>query len=182
MRQNKNQTRHSALSTMLLGVSVVASSTVWAAPPVNPKLAGEWQYAGDKKEQAQRLAAIEKVTENIGTFVRGRARSKLREQTTPSPRLTIKVNEDRIALYRENKNTELKLGGKPKKVQGPQGKVLLNAVTRGNGFAIVSKTEKGARTSVYSVSEDGTRLTVAVSMSGERLKTPLAYSTTYQRK
>jgi len=61
-------------------------------------ISGSWQLASSSAEEAQRGAAIEASTRDLGALYRSRARARLTERTTPAPRIQISATGDRLEI------------------------------------------------------------------------------------
>lgn len=143
------------------------------------QLAGHWRSAERDEETKRRLRAIEQATDGLGFLQRNPARSRLSERTAPSPRLTIEISGSRVTLETESRRLALELGGKPVEVAEGQETSRVFAKTDGEQLIIVAESERGNRTTAYRLS--GSLLSVAASLTSDRLARPLKYETTYTR-
>lgn len=160
----------------LLALVAVAPATAQGG------LAGTWQYAGGGEENARREAAIATSTEDLSRMVRGRARSRLGERTTPAPRIAITVSGPAVTLSGPSGSLALTIGGPAVQVSGDAGGGQARATRQGGHLVVTIRGESGVQTTTYRVSEDGSRLVLQVQMSGERLSVPLRYRLTYRRR
>ncbi len=168
--------RPHALFTTLALLLAVAPATAQGG------LAGTWQYAGGGDENARREAAIETATEELGRMIRGRARERLGQRTTPAPRLQIALDGDAVTLTGANGTLALTIGGPTVSVSGANGGGQARATRRGGHLVVTLRGDNGVQTTTYRPSDDGTRLVLQVQMTGERLSTPLRYRLTYRRR
>lgn len=160
----------------LLALVAVAPATAQGG------LAGTWQYAGGGEENARREAAIETATEELSRMIRGRARARLGERTTPAPRIAITVNGPSVTFNGPRGSLALTVGGPAVRVSGDAGGGQARATRQGGHLVVTVRGDNGVRTTTYRVSEDGRRLVLNVQMTGERLSTPVRYRLTYRRR
>ena len=83
--------------------AVLAAAAAAAAPvsdstriEASVQLAGRWRVAEATDEEKQRLKAIDEVTDRLGRFKRGKARSRLAERTVPPSSLMIDVTDSKV--------------------------------------------------------------------------------------
>ena len=161
-----------ALFALLLPVSPVTAQGT---------LAGSWRYAGGGEENARREAAIEASTEELSRMIRGRARSRLGERTTPAPRIQIAQSGDAVTLTGPNGSLALTVGGPAVTVSGEGGGGQARATRRDGHLVVTIRGDGGVQTTTYRLSEDGRRLVLHVQMTGERLSVPLRFRLSYRR-
>jgi hypothetical protein len=146
---------------------------------VSSLLTGHWRAAETEDEKEQRLQAIDEVTEDMGRFKRGKARGRLKERTSPSPGLMIEIEDLNLTIGSGDHEFELELGGAPIEISGSDGKSQVSAYIEGGLLTVVARTDKGQRATTYRTSDAG--LLLEVTMTGDKLDTPLKYVTTYTR-
>jgi hypothetical protein len=140
---------------------------------------GHWRAAETEDEKKQRLQAIDEVTEDMGRFKRGKARGRLKKRTTPSPVLMIEIKDSILTIGSEDHKLKFELGGSPIEISGDDGKSQVSAHIEGELLIVVAKTDKGERTTTYRASDAG--LSLEVTITGDKLDSPLKYVTTYTR-
>lgn len=147
-----------------------------------PMLSGTWRHLDLSAEQESRYSAIDRATESIGAFMRGGARSRLRDATAPDAQLTIEDEGERVTLVTGDRRVVAATDGSSIPVSGESGRGTLQ-VTRTEGRLVVTlRTDDATRTTVYRLSPDGTRLTLEVSLTSGRLSEPVRYRVTYARR
>lgn len=151
------------------------------AAPLDGAYSGSWSYAGDRGERKSRHQAIETATENLNGFIRGRARGRLKERTTPPPTLNLQVGGGRLELYQGEHKISLRLGGEPVRVDRDGKSGMLSARRDGDRLIVESKGDNGNRTTTYALSSDK-QLKVSVRITGKRLDQPIVYTSTYARR
>jgi hypothetical protein len=153
-----------------------SDSTLVEAPLL---VAGHWRAAETEDEEKQRLEAIEEATDDMGRFRRGRARSRLKERTSPPPSLMLEVHGSKVTIVSGDRRLELELGGSPIEVSGNEGAARLSATTENGRLIVVARSDEGERTTTYRA--EGAGLSMEVTMTSGRLAGPLQYATTYAR-
>jgi hypothetical protein len=146
-----------------------------ASSPLN----GRWRAAETEAEKAQRLQAIDRATERMGPLLRGKARGRLAERTSPRPSLTIEIEGSKLAIASGDRRLELELGGPPLEVAESEGRAQVSAKMEGDQLVVETRGDNGGRTTTYRA--DGGRLSMEVTMTGDRLAGPVVYATTYVR-
>jgi hypothetical protein len=144
-------------------------------------LTGVWKHSQDANEQAQRYAAIDEATKGLNRMMRGRAREMLRAKTVPQSGLSLNDNGDRITFTGQNHRVTFNTDGSPTVVQNERGTATVRAKRENGKLIVTSQAQNGVQTTVYSVSEDRTRLILDVSVTGGKLKNPFKFRTTYHR-
>jgi hypothetical protein len=146
---------------------------------VSSLLTGHWRAAETEDEKKQRLQAIDEVTEDMGRFKRGKARSRLEERTSPSPNLKIDIKDSNLTIASEDHKLEVELGGAPIEISGSDGKSQVSAQIEGELLTIVAIGDQGERRTTYRADETG--LAMEVIITSDNLDRPLKYVTTYTR-
>jgi hypothetical protein len=118
----------------------------------------------------------------MGFLIRGRARERLREATTPVQDLNVHDEGDRVTVAMRGHRITLTTDGSPKPVSGEHGAGTIYARRQDGQLVVTARGESGARTTVYRLSDDGRRLILDVRMAGETLPEPLRYQVTYIRR
>jgi hypothetical protein len=167
-----------AAVVLALGVLFSTTNGVCAAEASSP-LSGQWQAAETANEKIDRLKAIDEATARLGGFQQGMARRHLSERTSPPRSLIIEIEGSKVTIGSGDRRLELELGGSPIEALGSQGKAQVSANMQGPMLIVMAQSDKGERTTAYRASGD--RLTVEVTMTGDRLAGPLKYVSTYVR-
>jgi hypothetical protein len=157
----------------------VASATDSTRSEAFSSLSGHWFAAETPDEQTPRLKAIDEVTDNLGFFQRGKARSRLAESTSPPESLMIELTDSTATIAFEDRRLELELGGPPVEVSGTEEKTRVSAKLEGERLIVLFQGDKRERTTTYKA--DGTGLSIEVTITDDRLAGPLTYVTTFAR-
>jgi hypothetical protein len=164
-----------ALMAMTVAVGVPQASA-------QDQVSGAWVHAGSEVEASDRRAAIEAATEELPSFIRERARTRIGTRTAPVARLSMVVDGDRVEFTAQGRSVVVIVGGPPVRLSGDNGREEVRA-SRHDGHLRLSMTgEGGSRTTIYRLSEDGQRLVLHVSMTADRLSRPIEYRATYRRE
>jgi pimeloyl-ACP methyl ester carboxylesterase len=153
-------------------------STSYTAEKSSP-LAGHWLSAETADEKKQRQQAIDEATDGLGRFMRGRARDRLFERTTPPKNLVIEIEGSKVTIVSGDGRLELEAGGAPIEVSGSDGKAQISAKIKGPQLIVAAITSKAERTIIYNTKEQN--LLVEVTMKVAELSKPLKYVSTYSR-
>lgn len=144
-------------------------------------LTGVWKHSQDANEQAQRCAAIDKATQGFNRMMRGRAREMLRAKTVPQSGLSLSDNGDRILFAGQNNRVTLNTDDSPTRVENERGTATVRAKREKGQLTVTSQAKNGVQTTIYSLSQDKTRLVLDVTVSGGKLPNPVKFRTTYHR-
>jgi hypothetical protein len=163
--------------------ATVAADTTASSPndstciETSSPLAGRWRVAETADEKDRRLQAIDEVTEDLGRFKRGKARSRLAERTSPPPTVMIAFMNSSVTITSGDRRLELELGGDPIEVSGDEGTMQMSAKMEGERLIVMARGDKAERTTSYRT--DGTGLSMEVTLTNDNLAGPLKYITTY---
>ncbi len=168
-----------ALATLVAFDSVASAQS---SQPSQSAFTGVWQYVEDTEEDERRQQAIEKATEDLSIFIRGTARGRLEEQTTPPREFKLAVNGETFRLTRDGKSVSLQFDAPPITVErdGKRGKLSIRS--DGGRLVLLREGENGSRLTTYTLSSDAKQLTMSVRMRGARLSAPVAFKSTYKRQ
>ncbi len=154
-----------------------------AAEDPSARLSGNFRYVGGERQRAALRDAIEKAVEQLNWVIRGIGRSRLEAVTKIPPAVRYEVGSSTIKMtYFGRPTMEAPADGSFVSRTDPQGKPMqVSFSIKGDTLVQIFKGENGVRTNKVSVSEDGSRLTVRVSIKSNRLQDPLKYKLTYKR-
>lgn len=169
-------------ATIIIFSSIAAPGALGAAGPTGSEFDGVWRHAPDPKAAELRRASIEAATEDLSAFIRGTARDRLDERTTPPRALKLAVRGDQVEISRDGKSVSLRLDAKPITMERNGQRGALSVRLDGGRIVLESEGERGRRTTTYELSSDGRRLTMSVRMIGDKLRAPIVYRSTYRRE
>ena len=167
-----------AVGTLLCGTIGLPPAEVAAQEAT---FTGTWYHQRGAAERT-RHEAIDRATEDTGALVRGRARERLREATTPASELTVTEEGNRVTIAARGRRVTLTTDGSPIAVSDERGSGVMQAHRKNGQLVVTVRAGSGVRTTVYRLFDDGRRLNLDVQMTAERLPEPLRYSATYIRR
>lgn len=127
--------------------------------------------------------AIDRVVRRMGFFVRGFARSKLRDSTEPCRRMTFDFRGETVAIQCDGKKPAVApADGTPVRWTSDSGKKLV-LVHKVDGRSILQefRGEKGRRRNLFEIDEAGKVLEVHVAIISDRLPGPIRYRRLFRR-
>ena len=115
-------------------------------------------------------------------LMRGRARETLRAKTTPLSTIRLTDKGDRVTFSGQNRRVTFTTDGSSTRVNSERGAATIRAQRKKERLILTSQgKDGGVQTTVHSLSEDGTRLILDVSITAKMFKSPIRYKTTYHR-
>jgi hypothetical protein len=141
-----------------------------------------YRYSGGEKGRKAVEAAIDAATEDMNALIRGIARKKLRDVNRIIPTLGFSLDGDPLrASYIDGHLAESPASGKTVDWVNQFGDTVnLSQRVTGNKLVQVISDSNGSRRNVYRFSEDGSRLTMYVTIEASRLPTPVKYQLSYR--
>jgi hypothetical protein len=184
-----------APSTLLLVTTLLTSSSVTIDEPVSEdtsaasptelaaRLSGKFRYVGGEGQRQELLSAIERAVQQLNALIRGIGRRRLATVTEIPRSLRYALNAETIEMqYGELPAIHAPADGRyVERVNARGTPMRVSFELRGETLVQRFKGEKGTRTNKVTISEDGTRLTMRVSIKSERLADPLRYRLSYKR-
>ncbi|MCZ7599136.1 MAG: hypothetical protein M5U09_17555 [Gammaproteobacteria bacterium] len=145
------------------------------------RLSGSFELAGSRQEaQARVNRAIDEAVANMSWFRRGFARTRLREKNPIRDTVRIDVGGGDVTIeYGDATYTTPEGQWRTVTATGEQVRLLQQVV--GDRIYQTFRTEDGEKLTVYSVSDDGSRLTLDITVSSPQLPQPLRYDLDYRR-
>src|SRR5688572_13376519 len=167
----------------------VGSLVVTAGEPdpsaADATLAGRYVYAGGEQQRQQLLDAIEDVIAEMNFIARPIARRRLRESNWPSDELHLLITEVEITVARPGRPT----------VSAPRdGSTITWRSPDGDAFEVRHRLvaadqliqefvgEGNRSENVFSLEENGSRMTVQTTIYADRLPKVLRFRMSYRRK
>lgn len=150
-----------------------------------PKVAGRYAYVGGETQRQQLLDAIEAVVQDMIFLARPIARKRLRDGNMPSDGLQIDVTGDKITILRPGRPTvSAPRDGSMVVWKSPDGDEFeVRHTLRSDREVVQDFVGEGNHSiNVFTLSDDGARLTVHTTITADRLPRALRFRTTYQRK
>jgi hypothetical protein len=145
-------------------------------------LKGSWRHSTREAEVTQRSEAINQATQGLGPLLRDRARQHLREATITTRELNVTDETVEITSAVNKRPVTVTIDGPPVRISGEQGEASMQ-VRRDDGKLVLTARIGGAtRTTVFTVSDDGTELILQTSLVSPKLEEPIRYTDTFVRR
>lgn len=125
-------------------------------------------------------AAIDRVAEDVSFFLRSFARSRLRDKNPIHRRIRTEVRGDRVVVSYDDDRYESR-DGRWRTVTATGERVQLLQQVRGRRIYQRFRGDDGTKQMVLTLSEDGRHLWLDVTVTSERLPTPLRYRLRFRR-
>lgn len=173
---------------LVFGAGVLGQHSVAHANAVasTSDFEGVYRMQGGTKKKAEIRRIIDIATEDMSIVIRDYARGRLYETTEPLSLLVMKFPGDKIsvgylgekAIVTPSDGTKVKwknrLGDRTNVAQTMEGGKLVQRYTGAAGG--------GKRTSIYTLSEDGSRITVDTTVTATLMPKPVKFRVTYVRR
>jgi hypothetical protein len=165
-------------------VEAPAAAPAPAPAPADPRtrFAGTFRFVGDSREEAARRAAIDRAIDSLFFAIRPIARSRLTSGTKVSASYSFSFEPGKIRV---------RVPSIPDAVSADSGawgefvhdgeKSKLSQRFVGGKLAQVFNADEGSRTNEFTLSPDGTSLTLKVIISSPKLSTPVVYLLSYKK-
>lgn len=152
-----------------------------AAGAERASLSGVYELAEPHAEAQQRLhAAIDRAADQVPFFLRGFARSRLREKNPVHRRIRVRVDGNTIAVAYENDRYETQEGQWTTVTAVGEPTQLLQQIV-GRRIYQTFRTDEGTKQMVLTPSDDGRYLWLDVTVTSDRLPDPLRYRLRFRR-
>jgi hypothetical protein len=154
----------------------------------NPRFGGAWTLAPEQSDDVN--AAINRSIARMNVVVRQVARPRLRGTNIPYPQLIFAIDQNVSVDMPGYPSVSSPANGDPVLWHRRTGRVCpqmkgscVQVTTTWEEDALVQtfRSEDGQRRNIFSVSPDGTKLTMSVTLTSPRLTTPLLYRLVYVR-
>jgi hypothetical protein len=159
---------------------VLLAFTSVSVKPQTPSLQGI--YTLDVAASDDVNKAIEDIVKSANIFIRGFARSRLRNINVSYKQIFICYTETEVSIATDqHQPLRTPLNGAPVDWTRDGQKFKVSTVWESKQLKRTFKAEEGQRINTYSISEDGKTLTMQVGVTGTRMPQPLTYKLVYQR-
>lgn len=166
---------------------LIAMGAAWAPSPGRGQatalesFSGTWALAGGRSDMAE---GIDRVVDQLNIFIREIARSEMHRRLHAEERVRLHVrDEETIDFgYDDWGPVRLQLNASPRSVRGPEGDTVRISMRFSRGRLIHRHVAgQGHRTSVFSLSGDASRLSMAVRIGADQLPADIRYRLIYRR-
>lgn len=156
-----------------------------APPPVpdQARFAGTFRYAGGEAQRQGLTDAIETTVQELNALIRGIGRKRLTEANPIREQMTFVVDGAKVtATFAAGRTISGTIGGPAVPWTSDSGSPLTVKFSVVKGRLVMDyKADDGGRRSTFTLDESGDKLTMSVTITSERLSTPLKYALTYRR-
>jgi len=174
---------------LLAIVALLALASVRAPAQESPRFSGAWTLDPERSDDIE--AKINTAIAGMNVVIRQVARPRLRSTNIPYPRLIFSFGENITVDMPGYPTVASPANGQPvlwhRRTGGPCAEMRRSCVvvtTTWEDQALVQtfRSEDGQRQNVFTVSPDGTTLTMVATMTSPRLRAPLVYRLLYTRQ
>jgi hypothetical protein len=175
--------RIAALALPVLLAVTPASASADPAPDPHVAFTATFKYAGNAQEEAGRRAAIDKAIASLFFAIRPIARSRLSDGTRidPSVAFSFTGGQIRVKLPPAPDAVSPEAGGTVNYTDDSGEKSRLSQVFASSKLTQVYATDDGSRRNEWSLSADGSTLSLHVVVSSPKLSAPVIYTLTYKK-
>jgi hypothetical protein len=156
-----------------------------AGLPTLEQFRGSFRYVGGTRGQERAWAAVEDSTAELNDLVKPMARKLLHSAVTAPAVFEVDITKSSIALGASDKKLlTAPADGSPRRWMGPDGGIYKVTHKFADGRLrahIVGLTNSSTTSKVYTLSADGERLTIRVTIKHKMLPKVLRYQHTYRR-
>ena len=162
-----------AAASLLLATSAAAQD---ASTPV----AGSWRLASQPADVIER--AIERGIDDMSFITKPIARRRLRSTNDAYATVEVRVDPAEVTTVLEGRAITSPADGRAISWRREDGETMqVSTALRDGALVQTFMAEDGSRENVYSVSPDGGRLTLQVTIRSGRLPAPIVYRLLYDR-
>lgn len=172
-----------ALSAGALLMAALAAPAARSQTAALEDFSGAWRLDGTR--QVQRMDdAIDRVVDQMNLLIREIARGEIHRRIDPEHRVVIRVDDEQhVRLgYDDWGPQRLRLGGAAVATRGPDGNDIHMSLRFERGRLIARQNAgEGRRTNIFSLSADGSRLTMSSRIGAPQLPADIRYRLSYRR-
>lgn len=173
---------------LLAITALLALASARSLAQESPRFSGAWTLDPEQSDDID--AKINTSLAGMNLLVRQVARPRLRTTNVPYPRLVFSFDENVTVVMPGYPTVASPANGEPvfwhRRTGGPcpemrRSCVVVTTAWEDRALVQTFRSEDGQRQNVFTVSPDGTTLTMAVTMTSPRLPAPLVYRLVYTR-
>lgn len=180
----KNLSIAAFLLAVLAIVAPTPSRTQGPSTEGLASFAGVYVLGSDARELHGMEQAIDHVVDQLNIFIREIARGEIHRRIDPEQRIHLTLlGGDSIAISLDDWGPiEVPVNGPARRVRDATGENVRLTVRYAGGRLIQhSAAPRGARTNVYALSGDASRLSMSVRITSDQLPDDIRYRLTYRR-
>lgn len=173
--------RHHRIPTLFLAFLALVLALPAGARAQAPSIQGTFVYDASASDNVNQ--AIETAISRMNFVIRPIARGRLKKTNQPYHRIAISHTNSEISVKTDNRAPIVTpANGTPKDWTREDGEKLKVSTEWENGKIVQTfRAEDGQRINTYSVSPDGSVLSMLVTIRSEKLPKPLTYTLRYRR-
>lgn len=182
----------------ILPLAIAVALTVAVATPARPSRAegaadcadgtcrarftGTWRYAGGAAEKRQRIAAIDRATDDMFFVARAIARNRLEDDTVPYREIRIRVADGKVTI-RTDVTWTTPADGAPRTLEDHKGDAY-RVSTRFDGPLLVQRIRDDAldNRTTFRLRDGGRKMRMHLHIDHNRLSGVVDYHLTYRRQ
>lgn len=162
----------------------LAAHVLVAAPAMAQEtaasVAGSWRYADQPSDVIE--SAIERGIDDMNFITKPIARRRLRATNDAYSTVEVRIGGGEVTTVLEGRSITSPADGSAISWRREDGEVMQVTTAMRDGALVQSfAAEDGSRENVYSVSADGRRLTMQVTIRSPRLPAPIVYRMLFDR-
>lgn len=173
--------RRQRISTLLVALALAMPAFVQAQTGQTPSLRGSYTYDAQESDNVNR--AIETAVGRMNFVTRPIARGRLKKTNQPYQRVVIAHTQSEVTVTTDGRaSIKSPSNGTPIRWRREDGEMLNVSTEWENGqLEQTFAAEDGKRVNTYSLSADGRKLLMNVTITSPRLPRPLTYKLVYNR-
>ncbi len=163
-----------AMTMLPMGANAAEATASWN---------GAYAYAGGDAGRQAMLQAVDTAAAGVSFVIRPIARKRLRDTNQPYDTVSFRIQPGEIVCTRNGKSP-IRSDEKGTPVQWTREDGKLYQVTqqfKDGAFTQLYKAEDGSRTNHFTLSADGAKLSLEVTVESPKLPKPLRYSLEFRR-
>jgi hypothetical protein len=172
-----------AMAAALVGAVCLPSASQSQTAALD-SFGGTWVFSGGQAQLRSMDDSLNRVVDQMNLFIREIARSEIHRRIDHEQRVRLVVHGERaISLGLDDWGPiEVPLNGGARSVEGPDGdRVRASAAFRNGRLIWRQVTSQGSRVNAFTVSGDGSRLGMGVTISAGQLPADIRYRLSYRR-
>lgn len=162
-------------------VAVYLMACAAAFPPAIARFAGRWELVRSESDNIDK--AIETTIAPMSFLARPIARTKLKRRNVAFPQFTIREGEGGVRVtHQQGLDVLYPDVGAAVKTRAPDGTDAITRLTVESELLLSYDADAGRREDRYTLSADGSTLTLSVRLTSGNLPKPLVYKLVYRRQ
>lgn len=143
---------------------------------------GSYSWSGAAEDRTSISQAVEQAASHVPAFIRPLVRNRLTRVVVPYHSIDLGVTNDVVTFNRNASDQPIRarIGGRPISYAPPDGKMFeVTFAAEGENLRQTYSNNEGTRENLFSLSEDGAILTMAVTIRPAIIKSAISLTLTY---